>query len=94
MSTHNLQQFDEALLDEIVASSETSESVEVRRALNRRKRMWTGRSASVRFSQRELIVVAVAAVVCIVSLVYASLAHRRAQELQERIDSLEAQISR
>jgi hypothetical protein len=94
MSSHILQQFDEAVLDEIIASSETSESVEIREALNRRMRVRMARSASARFSRRELIVAVIAAVVCFISLIYASRARDRARALQQRIDALEAQISR
>jgi hypothetical protein len=92
MSTHNLQQFDEALLDEIGASSGMSESAEIREALNCRKRVRAARSASVRISRREQVVAVIAAVVCLVSLVYAFRAQHRAEALQERLDAVEGRI--
>jgi cytidylate kinase len=89
MSTHNLQQFDEALLDEIGAAGEAAA---IREALNERQRERAEGLASVRFSQRELVVAVIAAVVCFVCLVYAVRAQHRAEALQERLDAVEAQI--
>jgi hypothetical protein len=91
MSTHNLQQFDEALLDEIGAAGEAAE---IREALNERQRGRAAGLASVRFSQRELVVVVIAAIISAISFLYAIQARHRAKALQERLDAFEAQISR
>jgi hypothetical protein len=48
----------------------------------------------VRFSQRELVVVVIAAIISAISFLYAIQARHRAQALQERLDAFEAQISR
>ena len=92
MSCHILQQFDEALLEEITRPNTGVQSSQLREALNQRRRRRLPERIFGRLQIRELIIIAAAIILTLASLSYSVQAGRKTARLQQQLQLMESRI--